>query len=143
MASTLEFNNKLNIIEIVFTERVSAVDLATITTKSIALVNEKSIFNVLIDAKELKLDATLVDIYNLPDKQYVDENLDHRIRMALIEPKLSKEKEAAQFYENACVNRGWLVKTFSDRDDATKWLMSRVASKKSFNPDGANNAPPG
>jgi hypothetical protein len=143
MASTLEFNNKLDIIEIVLTNHVAAANLTAITTKCIALINEKNIYDVLIDVEEMVLDASLSDIYDLPDKQYTNEDLDHRIRIGLIEPKSSKEKEAAKFYENACVNRGWLVKTFSNRNDAINWLKSRDSSNKSFNPDGVKDPPPG
>lgn len=122
MASTLNYNSKFNIIEILHTGRTTEADLSAITTKSIALTKEKGIFDVLIDATEIELTASLVDIFDLPAKQYAEEALDHRIRIGLVQPKLAKEKKEAQFYETACVNRGWIVKTFSNCNDAIEWL---------------------
>ena len=130
MTSTLEYNSKLNIIEIVHAGRTTKADLTAGTTKAIALSKEKGIFDVLIDTTEIELAASLFDIFNLPAKQYVEEALDHRIRIGLIQPKLSKEKENAEFYEIACVNRGWLVKIFLNRNDAIEWLKGRDPSNK-------------
>ena len=130
MTSTVQYNSKLNIIEIVYTGRTTAADLTAITTKGIALTKEKDVFDVLIDVAEIELATSLIDIYNLPAKQYQAETLDHRIRISLIQPKSSKEKEAARFYETACVNRGWLVKTFPNRNDAIEWLRDGDSSNK-------------
>ena len=137
MTTTLEYNSKLHIIEIVHAGRTTEANLTAVTTKGIELTKEKNIFDVLIDVTEIELAASLFDIFNLPAKQYAEKALDHRIRIGLVQPKLSKEKENAQFYETACVNRGWLVKTFSNRNDAIDWLKNRDSSNKRMQPDPA------
>ena len=135
MASILEYNSALDIIEIVLTGYITAADLKEITSKGIALSKEKGVLAVVIDATEMVLGASITDIFDLPDKQYVDEDLDHRIRVGLVVPKLPSEKKAAQFYEDACVNRGWRVRSFPNRDGAVEWLKRAVSSNK---PDAGN-----
>ena len=137
MTTTLEYNSKLHIIEIVHTGLTPVANLTAVTTKGIELTKEKNIFDVLIDATEIELVTSLCDIFNLPAKQYVEESLDHRIRIGLVQPKLTKEKEDAQFYETACINRGWFVKTFSNRNDAIDWLKNRESSNKRLPSDAA------
>ena len=70
----------------------------------------------------MKLDATLVDIFNLPTKQYLEEGADRSARVALLLPTPPKEREAVEFYETACRNRGWNVRSFDERPAAIDWL---------------------
>ena len=48
MTSTLEYNSKLNIIEIVHAGRTTKADLTAATTKGIALSKEKGITTVIL-----------------------------------------------------------------------------------------------
>jgi hypothetical protein len=122
MATTLTHHGSLGFIEVVFAGRATREDLADVTSRGIALVRETGTFDVLIDLTDLELAASLLDVYNLPARQYQDENLDRRVRLGLVTPRQPREREAAQFYEDACVNRGWQVRSFGSRDDALGWL---------------------
>ena len=128
MAWTLEYNTTLSIIEIVFAGKITASDLEELTTKRIKMCKEKDILEVLIDATEQELAASLFDIFQLPDKQYFSEGMDRKTRVALVMPKSPKSLEAAQFYETACVNRGWDVKLLPHRDEAIEWLKATNTS---------------
>jgi hypothetical protein len=91
---------------------------------------------VLVDATEIELTASTFDLYDLPAHQYVVDGIDHRTGVAVVQPKSRKEQEAAQFYETACVNRGWRVRLFPNRDEAIKWLMGADSSNKPDAGDG-------
>ena len=56
--------------------------------------------------------------------RYVADGLERLSRVALVYPRSPKAKEAARFYETACINRGWNVRLFPERDDAIEWLTA-------------------
>ena len=122
MATTLTHDGSRGLIEVVLAGRTTREDLADVTSRGIALVRDTGTFDVLIDLTDLELAASLLDVYNLPARQYQDENLDRRVRLGLVMPRQPRERDAAQFYEDACVNRGWQVRSFPDRDAALAWL---------------------
>lgn len=122
MAYTLEYNSKINTIEVAFVGSVSGPEVREATTNAITLLKKHGGSKVLIDTTRLEVAPQFFDIYNLPAYQYVEEGLSHKTRLALITPESTKVSEATQFYETACVNRGWLVRSFSARDEALEWL---------------------
>jgi hypothetical protein len=129
MAWTLEYNRSLRIVDLVFSGITSGRDLQEATTKCILLANEQGTVQFLVDAEELELFAPLVDIIDLPYKQYVAECLERLSRVALVNPNSPKAKEAAHFYETVCINRGWIARLFPKRDDAIEWLTNMGFSK--------------
>ena len=129
MTWTVEYNSTLRIVDIVFTGITSGRDLQEATTKCILLGKERGTVQFLVDAAELELFAPLVDILDLPEKQYVEEGLDRLSRVALVNPRSAKAKEAAEFYKTVCINRGWSVRLFPERAEAIEWLMATDSSK--------------
>ena len=130
MTWMLEYNNTLRIVDVVFTGVTSGRDLQEATTKCVMLGKEQGTVKFLVDAVGLELFAPLVDIIDLPDKQYVAEGLDRLSRVALVYPRSPKAKQAAHFYETVCINRGWSVKLFPKRDDAIEWLTATDSLNK-------------
>jgi hypothetical protein len=63
-----------------------------------------------------------MDIYDFPNKQYNEEGSNRGVRMALIMPNSSKAMALAEFFVTVCLNRGWMVKEFTDRQRAIDWL---------------------
>ena len=122
MKWTLNYDGALSIVALVFTGRNTGQDLRESTSEAIALGKRQGCLKFLVDATDMELDATRFELYDLPATQYRVENLDRRSRAALVLPKLPKELEDAKFYETACVNRGWRVKSFRTRDEAIEWL---------------------
>jgi hypothetical protein len=123
MSWNANHNQILNIVELVFTSLTTAQDLKEATSKCIALGKENETNRFLVNAEELELLAPLVDIYDLPDKQYIAEQADRFSRIAVVLPRSSQAKEAVQFYETVCMNRGWAAKIVSTRQDAVDWLV--------------------
>jgi len=136
MAYTLEYNRTLNIVELVYTGRFTAEESRESTSKAIALGKEHGDADALVDATEVELGVSIFDLFDLPSRQYVAENMNHRIRVAVVSPRLPKDKEAVEFYETACFNRGWRVRLFPSRVDAIGWLTGTDSSNKPDAGDG-------
>ena len=130
MAYTLEYNRTLRIVELVYTGRYTAQESRESTSKAIALGKEHGDADALVDASEVELAVSIFDLLDSPDRQYVVEDMNRRIRVAVVPPSLPKDKKDAQFYETACLNRGWQVRLFPSRDDALEWLKGANSSNK-------------
>ena len=132
MPWTYKHNPTLHIIEVAYSGRTTARDLQESTSEFIKLEKEKGINRFLIDTSEMELAASLVDIYELPNKQYVEEEADKSGRVALVLPDSPREREAVVFYETVCKNQGWKVQTFSEQNDAVHWLTEPKGSGLHF-----------
>ncbi len=128
MPWSYQLTNERQIVEVVYSGNVTADELRESTSTLIQMEKQDGLNRFLIDTSNMVLDAALVDIYNLPAKQYTDEQADRNARLALIMASTPREKEAAQFYETACVNRGFDVKAFTERQQAFAWLASGLPS---------------
>ena len=84
MSWQVKYNQELHIIELVYREAITARDLQQATSKCIALGKEKGTNKFLCDALEAEFSATLMDIYDLPEKQYVAENADRSGCVAVV-----------------------------------------------------------
>jgi hypothetical protein len=122
MPWSVTYNSSLGFIEEVFCGRVTAPEFREAVSKRISLGKETGSTKILNDVSEVKVDASVMDIFNFPNKQYAEEGSSRTVRMALVMPRAKESKELAEFFVTACLNRGWLVKEFSTRQDAIDWL---------------------
>jgi hypothetical protein len=122
MAWQLEYVTAAGIIEVVFTGKTSGADLRELTSRAIALSADHTVALFLVDTTEIELTASILDLLDLPSSQYAAEGLRPGAQLALVLPKREKEKRDARFYETACLNRGWRVKSFASRREAMEWL---------------------
>jgi hypothetical protein len=136
MTWTLEYSNKLRVIKLVYTGRTTGLDLQESTFKAIALSKEQGSLMFLVDSTEIELTASTFNLYDLPDRQYLAENLDRKSHVAVVLPRRPKEQEDARFYETACVNRGWFVMLFPNCDEGIEWLTGTDSSNKPDAGDG-------
>jgi len=113
------------------TSRITGADLRESTSAGIVLSREKGNADALVDSTELELVASLFYLFDLPARQYYEDGLNRRVRVAVVLPSLPKEREDVLFYETACVNRGWRVRSFPTRDDAIEWLKVPKSSSNS------------
>ncbi len=116
------------IVAVVYTGDVTKRELGESASEFIALEHNKGLNRFLIDTTEMKSVSSLMDVYDLPVNQYVEENADRLGRVALIPPKASRAKEAVRFYETVCQNRGFMVQVFDKRNAAMEWLNYRNVS---------------
>ena len=112
MAYTLEYNRNLAIVELTYTGQFTAQEARESTAKAIALGKVHGDADAYVDASEVELAISICDLLDLPNRQYVEEGMNRNIRVAVVPPKLPKDREAAQFYETAYLNRGWHVRLF-------------------------------
>lgn len=124
MPWTYRENPNLQIIEVAYSGITTANDLQESTSDLIALEREKGLNRFLVDTTEMVYSGSLVDVYNLVSKQYIQEGADRNGRVAVILPTFSRDKETVNFYETVCKNRGWNVKVFLARQEAVNWLTS-------------------
>jgi len=129
-------DHSLGVIELTFRGPTARDDLREATSKCIILGKQAATTKFLVDATAIDLIASLLDLYDLPAKQYEEEEADRLSCVALILPTSEEAREALRFYETACKNRGWNVQVFSEKQGAIDWLMGKVASKKPDAGDG-------
>ncbi len=122
MAWTITYNADLNIIESIYTGSMNGKDLKDALAKRVALQEQHSSCLVLVDTTNLEHVSNLMDVYNLPARDYIEEPLSRHTKIALIMPVEPKARETAEFYVTASLNRGWNVASFENREAALTWL---------------------
>ena len=123
MTSDVTYNSNIQIIEITHTGVLTKQGIETSTSEGLALHKELGVDAVLIDTLNLESVESLIDLYDLP-KQYDEGGARRTVHIALVMPATSAARDAMQFYENVCVNRGWVVLPFERHDEATEWLLA-------------------
>jgi hypothetical protein len=122
MAWSVTYNPALDVIEELFCGQVTAAEFREAVSKRISLEKETGSSKILNDVSDVEVDASIMDIYDFPNKQYNEEGSNRGVRMALIMPNSSKAMALAEFFVTVCLNRGWMVKEFTDRQRAIDWL---------------------
>ncbi len=122
MPSTVKFNPVLGIIETTCSGKLKATELKQIASKAISLGKQFGTKLFLSDVSELIQASSIWDIYTLIDT-YEKEGLDRQSRHAVILPKSYEGRQTVHLYEIVCMNHGWLVKLFTDRQSAVDYLM--------------------
>lgn len=124
MSWNVEHNEDLQIVELTISGRVSGDDLREAAAARIALGQEKGIDKYIINVRHIDASESMTpDIYEIPTKIYAEKNLSRSSQIAVIAPLASESLWVTGFYEDICVNRGWRVHTFLDRDRAIDWLQ--------------------
>ena len=129
MTWSVKSNPSLEIIEEVFSELVTASELREATSQRISLQKETGLTKILNDVSKIELEATIMDVFNFPNKQYPEEKVNRKTCMALILPKNKKARNLAEFFITASLNRGWIVKAFEERQRAIDWLQQQTTFK--------------
>jgi hypothetical protein len=122
MSMTVQYNPELNIVESVLADNVTAEDLQTHETQCIALAMENNSTRFLTDATQATLTVSVYELYGLP-KLYEDQDLQRPIFIAVLPPASEVGKGLVDFYETVCLNRGWTVRIFRERQEALDWLL--------------------
>lgn len=124
MSWRIDFDATLGIIHCVYADHVSTEDYEAGTLKTIALAKKHKSNLILIDESELKTAAvSTLEIYKMP-RFYEVADANRRSKWALIMPPGGKVRGDLEFYVTMCLNRGWYLKAFDDRQEAIDWLLS-------------------
>jgi len=124
MSWTLEYNDDLDIVILTYKGLTTGPEIKEAATARIDMGNRMGTTNFLIDTRlTLADESATLDIYDIPKRLYSDEHVQHVSRIAIIEPESPTTKEMVKFFENACLNRGWIVMSFSEYESAISWLL--------------------
>ena len=124
MPWTLEYHDETQIVELQITGRATGEELVEAASARIAFGKEKGVDLYIINVRDMTAPrSTTSAIYNIPAQVYSQKGMSRLSSIALIEPLASESKWAVSFFEDLCINRGWRVETFVDRDSAIQWLL--------------------
>ena len=124
MPYTIKHDPSSGIIEVIYTGRIAGADFREGTSACISLQKSSGATLFLVDLDGSEVGASTLEIYDLPDKQYREEQLDVRSRIAVIPGPNARAREAALFFQAACRNRGWNARVVPDHQAAIDWLRS-------------------
>jgi hypothetical protein len=127
MPYTVRHDADARVIETVWTGAVTPAELRTSTSECIALQRQTGITRFIVDIAKIEPGLSLVDLFAMPDEQYSEQALDRTSCIAIVRPLDQTARRNADFYENACRNRGWMARSFDDRSAALQWLASSSA----------------
>jgi hypothetical protein len=122
MSITVKYNPELSIIESMLADNVTAEDLRMHEMQAIALAKETNSIRFLTDATQATLTMSLFGLYDLPEL-YEDQDLQRPVFIAVLPPASEAGKGLVDFYETVCLNRGWTVRIFGQRQEALDWLL--------------------
>ena len=124
MGWEVKYFNSTGIIEVIYSGQITRLELEQAVKKRVDLQVETGSQLVLADATNVKSGPKTIDMFDLPDEIYPEQNANRRSLIALVLPKSGKPRELARFYRLASQNRGWIVEEFDDRQSAIDWLTS-------------------
>jgi hypothetical protein len=122
MSFTVKYNPELNTIESVLADNVTTEDLRRHELQCTALAKETNSTRFLTDATQATLNVSILALYDLP-KLYQDQDLRRPVLIAVLPPTSEAGKGRVDFYETVCLNKGWTVRIFGERQEALDWLL--------------------
>lgn len=130
MKWSVEYNDDLKIVVLTYFGRVTGSDISEAAAARIDLGKEKGVTKFLIDARKVEADELAgMDIHSIPEKLYTEKQVERTSRIAILAPQTETSKKMVRFFESACVNRGWVVKSFNDQESAVRWLQQSSSPK--------------
>ena len=123
MSWTTLFDAALGIVELTYIGPITAEELRESASQANTLAKDRGTTFFLVDATEAILDASLVDVFNLPALHFVKEGVVVGSRIALTSPKSSSALVAAKFFADCCTSRGWIAQVLPGRNRAVQWLQ--------------------
>ncbi|HMT11972.1 MAG TPA: hypothetical protein PKA39_10165 [Ignavibacteria bacterium] len=95
-------------------------------TNSIAgctqLYRETGVSLYLADCTDMHATHSILDIFGKVDA-FESLEMKKDFKEALIVTRESESREKLNFYETACLNRGYNVRVFESKEDALQWLL--------------------
>ncbi len=119
----VEFNKKLNLVELTYNGIISTQELYDSSEATIDLTNKCEVLKILVEARKYKTNSERGEIFRMPNELYATWGMNKLMQTAVVEPKDIGAKSIAQFFEIASKNLGWEAKVFPDRKAALIWLL--------------------
>jgi hypothetical protein len=122
MPYTINFLDKEGIVEIVSFGKLTIEDFINQGKEAIELALKKNTNLFLADDSDIVGPVKISVIISLPDF-WERFSAPRTNRMAVLISKDETLHEDFNFFENVCINRGWNVKLFDNKEDAIEWLL--------------------
>ena len=120
----LEHHEQSQIVELHINGRANGDELREAAAARIAFGKEKGVKKYIINVRHLEAPrSTSQTVFEIPARLYDEAGLSRSSAIAVIAPIDAQSQWAVNFFEDTCVNRGWRVETFLDRDRAVDWLL--------------------
>jgi hypothetical protein len=127
MAWRVDVDERTAVVRVIFDGAIGAGDLRDASLAAINAAKARGALRYFVDAEQALFDVSAFTILSLPDKQYIEEHVDRRSRIAVLLPVSPKARDDVRFYETVCLNRGWTVRCFSTPSGAADWLIGPAA----------------
>lgn len=121
MAWAANYNHELDVVELIYKGKVTPADLHEALLAAAKLARENNSILFLADCSEMEGGHSVVDLYGLISL-YESVGLHLKMKEALLLPLMKSPKEDVKFYETSCLNKGFNVKVFSQKEKALTWL---------------------
>ncbi|MBT8294130.1 MAG: hypothetical protein HKP39_08960 [Eudoraea sp.] len=119
----VEFDEKYQMVVLVYNGANSAKDIFESSFSAIELTNKKKVYKMLVESQNIITRLNRADVFKLPFELYNKWGMNKSIRIALLKPKDIEAQQMASFYEISTRNLGWETKIFPERKAALKWLL--------------------
>ena len=123
MSQRLTFDESLGILRLTIHANYTREDMIASTLAVKEYQSQVGRIRLLVDARKAIPELPLADIFDFPEEIYFDQKMDRRNLLALLPPDSPKGRKQAEFYVDACENRGRLVKLFESSEAAIEWLL--------------------
>lgn len=125
MPWTIAYNTEKDFILITYSGRVIQSELIEAFKASGELMKQHNTLLILSDCSKMIGGHSVLDLYSLISL-YKDTDFPKYFKEAILMPDLNDTVENVQFYETACLNRGYNVKIFNNNTEAINWLTGKL-----------------
>ena len=124
MGWTIDYNDDMDLVLLTYFGKVNGAEIQKAAAARIDMGKKKGVTRFLIDTRKVEADSSATTkIYEIPTKLYVKKKFERSSRIAILAPESPISKKMVRFFEDVCMNRGWLAMMFQDRNRAVKWLQ--------------------
>jgi len=122
MAWKVERDADHGFIHTIYSGIVTKDDITDSLTETLKILSGKGPQKFLSEWIDATSTLTTTEIYAIPD-EWETSDINRGSVLALVIQNKPQSHQDAKFYENTCVNRGWRVRIFTNRNDAVEWLV--------------------
>lgn len=110
------------IVETSYSGLLTPSELTSAVHETLAAAEQEGVNRLLADCTTLEGGHSVVDLYTLA-KEVAERGIMWTIREAVLLPRRPDAGEKVRFWETTCINRGFTVRLFDDRQAALDWLL--------------------
>lgn len=116
-----KFNDEHQVAEIIFSGRVTHAEIIETISAGAALSHDQHRNRFLLRFEEVMHGPSPYELIDQIE-HFETMGLSRNTKLAILLPRNQEIRSGLLFYETACLNRGYIVKTFGDHAEAIAWL---------------------